>query len=84
MDQLCISQAVHHLKSSWIPAFRQGALDIGDYSSGFSIVLSQSDSKAIISDIREIIRLSDIDLEKATNLFKTLAILGNEGILNFC
>ena len=77
------SQAVHHLKSSWIPAFRQGALDIGDYPSGFSIVLGQSDSKAIISDIREIIRRSDVDLEKATNLFKTLAILGNDEDLEF-
>ena len=49
------SQAVHHLKSSWVPAFRDGGLDIEDYQSGFSVVLSQSDSKAIISDIRAII-----------------------------
>ena len=77
------SQAVHHLKSLWVPAFRDGGLDIEDYQSGFSVVLSQSDSKAIISDIRAIISNGDDNREKAPNLLKTLAILGNDDDVKF-
>ena len=77
------SQAVHHLKSLWVPAFRDGGLDIEDYQSGFSVVLSQSDSKAIISDIRAIISNGEGSHEKAPNLLKTLAILGNDDDVEF-
>ena len=77
------SQAVHHLKSLWVPAFRDGGLDIEDYQSGFSVVLSQSDSKAIISDIRAIISNGEGSHEKAPNLLKTLAILGNDDDVKF-
>ena len=77
------SQAVHHLKSLWVPAFRDGGLDIEDYQSGFSVVLSQSDSKAIISDIRAIISNGEGSHEKTPNLLKTLAILGNDDDVKF-
>tara|TARA_B100000902_G_C27321241_1_gene924686 strand:+ start:3324 stop:6926 length:3603 start_codon:yes stop_codon:yes gene_type:complete len=77
------SQAVHHLKSLWVPAFRDGDLDIEDYQSGFSAVLSQSDSKAIISDIRAILINGDVDQKTAPNLLKTLAILGNDDDVKF-
>jgi putative heme-binding domain-containing protein len=77
------SQAVHHLKPIWIPAFREGNLDIARYQSGFSDVLSQSDSKAIISEIRDLVKKENINDETTANLLSSLVILGDEDDLKF-
>ena len=77
------SQAVHHLKPIWIPAFREGNLDIAKYQSGFSDVLSQSDSKAIIADIRDLVQKENANNKTTANLLSSLVILGDEDDLKF-
>ncbi|NRB44628.1 MAG: HEAT repeat domain-containing protein, partial [Verrucomicrobiales bacterium] len=77
------SQAVHHLKPTWIPAFREGNLDIAKYQSGFSDVLSQSDSKAIIADIRDLVKKENANNKTTANLLRSLVILGDEDDLKF-
>jgi putative heme-binding domain-containing protein len=47
------SQAVHHLKPLWIPAFRRGELDFGDRRLGLPAVLGHSGDRNLLVEIRK-------------------------------
>ncbi|NIP96753.1 MAG: hypothetical protein GWO24_26275, partial [Akkermansiaceae bacterium] len=44
------SQAVHHLKGRWLPAFRRGELDFGAQRKGLGAVLGASGSEGVLDE----------------------------------
>jgi len=49
------SQAVHHLKPVWLPAFRRGEVDFGDRRRGLPAVLSQAGARGLLGEIRKLL-----------------------------
>lgn len=77
------SQAVHHLKSQWLPALRRGELDFGDRGRGLAAVLGQADSKAVLAEVRKLLESGEVNGVERTTLARTLIAVGGEDDLRF-
>ena len=77
------SQAVHHLKSRWMPAFRRGELDFGDHGKGLAAVLGQADSKALLADVRKLLASGELDGDGRKTLARALVSAGGDDDVRF-
>ena len=77
------SQAVHHLKSRWMPAFRRGELDFGDRGKGLAAVLEQADSKALLADVRKLLASGEVDGDGRKKLARALVTAGGDDYIRF-
>lgn len=75
------SQAVHHLKPQWLPAFRQGKIDLAGSRRGLAAVLGAADSKGVLNEIREMIRSGEVKGEARAALTHALVAIGDESDL---
>ncbi len=72
------SQAVHHLKSKWLPAFRRGGLDFGVHRRGLAAVLGAADSKGVLEEIRKMVRSGEVKDEARLALANALVAVGED------
>ena len=49
------SQAVHHLKPFWLPAFRRGEVDFGNRQQGMTAVFGESGARGLLEEIRKLL-----------------------------
>jgi putative heme-binding domain-containing protein len=77
------SQAVHHLKAHWMPAFRRGELDFGDRGKGLAAVLGQADSKALLAEVRKLLSSGEVDGEERKTLSRALVSAGGDDDVRF-
>jgi putative heme-binding domain-containing protein len=77
------SQAVHHLKSRWMPAFRRGELDFGGSGKGLAAVLEQADSKALLADVRKLLASGEVDGDGRKKLERALVSAGGDDDIRF-
>ena len=49
------SQAVHHLKPVWLPAFRRGEVDFGNRQQGMTAVLGEAGARGLLGEIRKLL-----------------------------
>ncbi|MFP6885999.1 MAG: hypothetical protein VB997_00500, partial [Opitutales bacterium] len=75
------SQAVHHLRPMWLPAFRRGEIDFSGRRGGLAALLGQSESRALPAEIRKLLKSKDLKAYARINLLKTLISVGEEGDL---
>ena len=55
-----LSQAVHHLRPHWVPAFRRGELDFGERRHGFTAVLARAGSEELLDDVRKALEANEV------------------------
>ena len=72
------SQAVHHLKPAWVPAFRRGELDFGDRIRGLQAVLGHSGDRNLLVDIRKLFVSGEAKGDAQVALGRTLISTGGD------
>ena len=72
------SQAVHHLKPAWVPAFRRGELDFGDRRSGLPAVLGKADARGLLEEIRKLLLSGEAKGEARVALGRSLITTGGD------
>lgn len=72
------SQAVHHLKLVWVPAFRRGELDFGDRIRGLQGVLGHSGDRNLLADIRKLFVSGEAKGDAQVGLGRTLISTGGD------
>ncbi|SVC78455.1 uncharacterized protein METZ01_LOCUS331309, partial [marine metagenome] len=75
------SQAVHHLRPTWLPAFRRGEIDFSGRRHGLAALLGQADARNLSADVRKLLKSDDLESTATSNLLKTLISVGDEGDL---
>ena len=72
------SQAVHHLRPMWLPAFRRGEIDFSGRRSGLAALLGQADARNLSADVRKLLKSDALGATASRNLLKTLISVGDE------
>jgi putative heme-binding domain-containing protein len=72
------SQAVHHLKPVWLPAFRGGEVDFGNRQQGMSAVLGESGARGLLGEIRNLLLSGDAEDEERLALGNALINAGGK------
>ena len=75
------SQAAHHLRPTWLPAFRRGEIDFSGRRRGLASLIGQSEARNLSSDLRGLLSSNDLEPAAKGNLLKTLVVLGDEADL---
>lgn len=74
-------QAVHYLKPYWVSAFLAGELDFEGRRKGLSAVLGEADSKALLNEVRSLLRDDDMGEGVRVALTRVLLMVGGESDL---
>ncbi len=72
------SQAAHHLKPVWLPAFRRGEVDFGDHRRGMLAVLSQAGARGLLGEIRKLLLSGEAKGEARVALGHALINTGDD------
>ncbi|MFP6899923.1 MAG: HEAT repeat domain-containing protein, partial [Opitutales bacterium] len=72
------SQAVHHLKPVWLPAFRRGEVDFDDRRRGMLTVLGQANARGLLVEIRKLLLSGDAKGEAQVALGHALINTGGD------
>jgi putative heme-binding domain-containing protein len=73
-----LSQAVHHLKPVWVPAFRRGELDFGSHRRGMHAVLSEAGVGGLFGEIRKLLLSGEVKGEARVALGHALINTGDD------
>lgn len=72
------SQALHHLKELWVPAFERGELSFGGRANRIAAVLERVSTSELLSIIRDLAKSPSAEPNTRFAILKTLARVGNE------
>ena len=70
-----LSQAIHHLKSHWEPALKQGRLEFAS-PHHLAELLNRADSESLIDDLRNLVTAEEQNISVTSGLIGTLVSLG--------
>jgi len=71
-----LSQAIHHLKSHWEPALKQGRLEFTS-PHHLAEILKRADSESLIDELRNLVTAKDQNISVTSGLVGTLVSLGH-------